>query len=140
MKITKYQHQTQYYETDQMRIIHHSNYIRWFEEARTDYLAQLGLPYTEMENNQVGIPVLAVSCQYKSMTRFGDTVEIEVAVTKYNGIKMNIEYVVCDKITGAVRCTGETSHCFMSSTGELVSIKKSYPAWHEVFQKMLTTA
>ena len=37
-----YQHTVQYYETDKMGIVHHSNYIRWMEEARVAYLAQLG--------------------------------------------------------------------------------------------------
>ena len=40
-----YTHQTQYYETDQMGIIHHSNYIRWMEEARVAYMEELGFPY-----------------------------------------------------------------------------------------------
>lgn len=40
-----YQHKVQYYETDQMKVVHHSNYIRWFEEARIDYMEQLGMPY-----------------------------------------------------------------------------------------------
>lgn len=40
-----YQHKVQYYETDQMGIVHHSNYIRWFEEARTDYMEKMGMGY-----------------------------------------------------------------------------------------------
>lgn len=138
MTIKKYQHKAQYYETDQMGIIHHSNYVRWFEEARIDYLDQAGLPYRELEENHVGIPVLSVSCQYKNMTRFGDTVEIEVKPVKYNGIKMVIEYRITEKESGQIRCTGETSHCFLSDQGELVSIKKSHPKWHQTFQEMLT--
>ena len=37
-------HKAQYYETDQMGIIHHSNYIRWFEEARVGFLEEIGYP------------------------------------------------------------------------------------------------
>ena len=47
----EYVHQAQYYETDQMGIIHHSNYIRWMEEARTDVLEQIGLPYDRSEEH-----------------------------------------------------------------------------------------
>ena len=43
-KIMNYIHQAQYYETDQMGIIHHSNYIRWMEEARIAYMDELGFP------------------------------------------------------------------------------------------------
>lgn len=51
-KITPYIRNVAYYETDQMGIVHHSNYIRWFEEARIDFLAQIGLPYSKMEEEE----------------------------------------------------------------------------------------
>ena len=44
-----YLHKVQYYETDQMGFVHHANYLRWFEEARLDFLEQIGLPYPMME-------------------------------------------------------------------------------------------
>ena len=44
-----YIHKVQYYETDMMGVAHHANYIRWMEEARIDFMDQLGFPYTEME-------------------------------------------------------------------------------------------
>ncbi len=53
MKLHTYEHRTQYYETDQMGIIHHSNYIRWFEEARTDLMRQMGIGYDEMEGQGI---------------------------------------------------------------------------------------
>ena len=57
MKLHTYEHRTQYYETDQMGIIHHSNYIRWFEEARTDLMRQMGIGYDEMEGQGIISPV-----------------------------------------------------------------------------------
>ena len=44
-----YRHKVQYYETDKMGITHHSNYIRWMEEARIDFLAQIGWNYERLE-------------------------------------------------------------------------------------------
>ena len=58
MKLKAYEHQTQYYETDQMGVIHHSNYIRWFEEARIDLMRQMGIGYEEMEAQGIISPVL----------------------------------------------------------------------------------
>ena len=84
----KYEHKTQYYETDQMGIIHHSNYIRWFEEARIDFMDHCGFSYAQMEKDGLISPVLSVSCEYKTMTHFGDTVEIETEITRYNSIKL----------------------------------------------------
>ena len=90
MEIKPYEHKTQYYETDQMGIIHHSNYIRWFEEARVNLMEQLGMGYDVMEEQGVISPVLSIHCEYKSMTHFGDTVVILPLLKEYNGIKMTI--------------------------------------------------
>ncbi|MFQ9127202.1 MAG: acyl-CoA thioesterase [Butyricicoccaceae bacterium] len=67
------EHKVQYYETDGMGIVHHSNYIRWFEEARVDLLEQLGFGYDRIEAEGYSGPVLEVACQYKTMSRFGET-------------------------------------------------------------------
>lgn len=137
MELKRYEHKTQYYETDQMGIIHHSNYIRWFEEARTDVLEQLGMGYYEMERQGIIIPVLSVRCEYKSMTRYGDTVVIVPVMRFYNGVKMTLEYTVMDKATGEVRCVGETSHCFLNREGRPTSLKRSYTAIDEIFRKCI---
>jgi acyl-CoA thioester hydrolase len=120
-----------------MGIVHHSNYIRWFEEGRTEALEQLGLSYASMEEMGVISPVLSVQCEYKTMTRFGDTVVIKCEVIKYNGIRMEIEYVVSDKESGEVRCSGKTSHCFLNKDGKIVSLKKDYCNMHQKIKLML---
>ena len=61
-----YNHTVQYYETDKMGITHHSNYIRWMEEARVDFLKQIGWDYDKLEEIGVISPVTEVSCKYKS--------------------------------------------------------------------------
>ena len=74
IKIRPYEHHAKYYETDQMGIIHHSNYIKWMEEARMDLMDQIGLSYKQMEEMEIISPVLSVSCEYHSMVHFDDTV------------------------------------------------------------------
>ena len=128
-----YSHKVQYYETDQMGIVHHSNYVRWFEEARTDMMENIGFGYAEMEAAGVLSPVLSVECEYKTMTRFGEVVIINLEIKKYNGIRMEVEYKVCDRETNEVRCIGKTSHCFINKVGKIVSLKKDYP---DIYQKV----
>ena len=65
----KYRHIVQYYETDKMGITHHSNYIRWMEEARIDFLRQIGWDYAKLESLGIISPVIAVDCKYKKSTR-----------------------------------------------------------------------
>ena len=58
-----YRHTVQYYETDKMGITHHSNYIRWMEEARVDFLAQIGWDYAMLEEMGVISPVIGIECK-----------------------------------------------------------------------------
>ncbi len=128
MEIKTYQHKVQYYETDCMGIVHHSNYIRWFEEARTDFLEQLGIGYDKMEQMGILSPVVSVGCEYKTMAKFGETVIIEAKIKEYNGVSLVLDYVVSDKLTGEVRAVGTSKHCFISSAdGAVIVMKRKYP-------------
>ena len=122
-----YEHKVQYYETDGMGIVHHSNYIRWFEEARVDLLEQLGFGYDRIEEAGYSGPVLEVSCQYKTMSKFGETVRIEASITQYNGVRMTLHYDVYDKATGTLRCTGDSRHCFINAEGKPAILKRCWP-------------
>lgn len=132
-----YEHKAQYYETDQMGMIHHSNYIRWFESARIDFMDQIGVNYRSMEEEGIISPVLAVSCEYKSMVHFDDVVTIELCIQSYNGIKLCITYTIRDKETKEIRTLGESRHCFLNREGKPVSLKKAAPRFHEAFMKCL---
>ncbi|MDO4325271.1 MAG: acyl-CoA thioesterase [bacterium] len=137
MEFQAYEHKVQYYETDQMGIVHHSNYIRWFEEARCDMMEQMGMGYQRMEEHGIVCPVLTMYCEYKSMTHFGETVEIHCILKEYNGVKMTVEYSVMDKETEKVRCIGESRHCFLSKGGRPVSLKKQYLEMDQIFRRCL---
>lgn len=126
-KIRPYEHHAKYYETDQMGVIHHSNYIKWMEEARMDLMDQMGLSYRQMEAMEIISPVLSVSVDYRSMVHFDDTVVIVTKLTKYNGIKMEVEYEMYDKESGELRTTAHSSHCFLNRSGHPISLKRSYP-------------
>ena len=88
----KYSRSVNYYETDQMGIVHHSNYIRYFEEARLHWMDEIGLSYSGLEELGVIIPVTFVDCRYKDPVRFGDTISISVRISKFDGIKMEFAY------------------------------------------------
>ena len=128
-----YEHRVQYYETDQMKIVHHSNYIRWFEEARIDCIEQLGMPYTEMEAAGIVSPVISVEAEYIRMVRFGDVVKIQAKIKEYNGIKLTIGYEVIDNKTNMVHCKGLSRHCFLNEAGRPISLKREYPEYHQMF-------
>ena len=129
-RMIAYRHTAQYYETDRMGIIHHSNYIRWMEEARIDFLRQQGVRYSELEASGLVSPIFEVKCQYKRMVRFEDVVAIEVSVVKYSGVKLILSYRMTNETSGELCAEGETTSCFMNSEGKLISLKKEYPGLH----------
>ena len=131
--MTQYRHQAKYYETDQMGIIHHSNYIRWMEEARIAMMEEMGFSYRRMEELGIISPVLSVQCEYKNMVHFDDTVRIEVDIKQYNGIKLTVNYRMINETTGQVCTLGESSHCFLNREGKLISLKKSCPECDAAF-------
>ena len=135
-KIYTYYRRAQYHETDQMGIIHHSNYVKWMEEARMDLMDQMGLSYKQMEEMEIISPVLSIAVEYHSMVHFDDTVVIQTKLVKYNGIKMEVEYVMTDKETGELRTTARSSHCFLNRSGKPISLKRSYPELDTKFFEM----
>lgn len=124
----EYVHQTQYYETNQMGVIHHSNYIYWMEEARSAYLEGLQVPYHSIEKAGIVIPLLSIHCDYKSMSHFGDTIIIKVRLTDFNGVKFSLSYEMKDKKTDEIRAKGSSQHCFTKKDGHPAMIKRELPA------------
>ena len=121
-----YRHKVHYYETDKMGFVHHSNYIRWFEEARTDFFDKVGAPYTLTESLGLISPVLTVQCEYKKSCYFGETVLIYVTLEKVENVRFYVSYRVTS-VDGELRATGTSSHCFLNEEGKVTSLKKVQP-------------
>ncbi|MFU0826176.1 MAG: hypothetical protein ACFWTJ_01390 [Lachnoclostridium sp.] len=127
-----YTRQAMYYETDQMGIIHHSNYIRWFEEARLHFLEQIHINYEKLESLGILIPVLSVSCEYKSSVHFNDKVIILPKITYFNGFKMTVNYRIIDSNNHTLKAYGESRHCFVNKDFKPINMKKSYKDIYEI--------
>lgn len=130
-----YIHKIKYYETDKMGITHHSNYIRFMEEARVDFMEQLGWGYDKMEAEGIGSPVIGITCDYKKSTTFPDELTIEVKVLKLSALKIVIDYTMTVK--GAIACKATSTHCFLDSTGRPVPIEKKYPDFYNKLKEFL---
>ncbi len=125
----EYTHSVQYYETDKMGIVHHSNHVRWMEEARVDYLKQLGFPYERLEAMGVFSPVVAVECRYKASATFPDAVRIAVSVESFNGLRLRLRYEMRNGDRPVA--VGSSEHCFLDGDGKLLRLKRDCPALYE---------
>ncbi len=132
-----YERKINYYETDKMGVVHHSNYIRYFEEARCYWMEDMGLPFELLEENGITIPVLGVNIEYKHHVSFGDTIRIKLFIKEYTSVRMTVVYEVTDKKTGVVVNVGETKHCFTTKELKPISLKRVKPEFDEKFRKLL---
>ena len=135
-----YRHLVQYYETDMMGIAHHANYIRWMEEARIDFMNQIGFPYAAMEAQGVVSPVKAVSCQYLRPCTFGDEMEITVSIASFNGVVLTLTYDVRKAGAGEAACTASSQHVFLDREGRFVRMKRVMPDFCEAVQSEIAKA
>lgn len=131
MRVKPYVRLANYYETDQMRIIHHANYVHWMEEARVDIMEQIGFGYEKMESMGVYCPVLGISTEYKAMVRFNEQVLIECRIAEYTGLKLTMLYRITKLDTGELCTLGESRHGFLDAEGHIISLKRSYPEIHK---------
>ena len=130
-----YERKINYYETDRMGVVHHSNYIRFMEEARCKWLESLDMPFSLMEENGVTIPVLGVNCEYKYHVTFGDVIVISLFIKEYSGVRMTIGYTIINKENGKIVLTGETKHCFTDKSLKPINLKKRAPEFSAKFEK-----
>ena len=71
-----------YNETDKMGIVHHSNYLKFFELARIEWLEKLKMPYEEIEKNNIILPVFKCDLKFLKPLVFGDSFYIKVKCIK----------------------------------------------------------
>ena len=132
-----YQRPVQYYETDRMQIVHHSNYIRWMEEIRVAFMTQKGVPYDQMEHNGILMPVLGVTCSYHIPFQFGETFQATCKITEYNGVRLALSYEIYKP--GESRCcvTGTSQHCFTNNDRKPLRLPRQNPELHQLFLSLL---
>lgn len=132
-----FERKVNYYETDRMGVVHHSNYIRYLEEARCAWMESIEMPFSLLEENGITIPVLGVNCTYKYHVTFDDIIIIEPFVKEYSGVRMTVGYNVKDKKTDKTVLIGETKHCFTDKNLKPINLKKYNPEFSNKFQKLL---
>ena len=128
-----YKRKAYYHETDQMGVIHHSNYFRWLEEARIELMIKIGLPYELMEKRGIISPIIDASAKYIKPISFADTAYISLNIVKYNGVKLEIEYEIKNQ-NGDLCVKANTTSCFVKDNN-VVSLKREYVEFDEAFRR-----
>lgn len=129
-----YRHKVQVYETDNMGITHHSNYVRFMEEARVDLMERLGFGYDKVVEQGVSSPVMAISCEFKRPTTYPDIIDIEVVVLEMSTLKLKFGYSM--KVDGKIVFKGESLHCFLDANGRPVAYAERFPEITQAFANL----
>lgn len=125
-KVFSYRWKVCYYETDAMRVVHHSNYLRWMETARVAWLDAVGLNFRKLEEEGLTSPVTGIEVSYKRPALFDDEVEIRLWPGHYDGLRLLFYYEIWRG--EELLLTGLSRHCFTDlATGRVLSLPRSRP-------------
>ena len=113
-------------ETDMMGVVHHSNYFRWFEMARVEYLRQVGVLLTDMMAEDIVFPITDVDCKYRASAKFDDYILIEAVLAKVSKVKMLFTYRVLREADGLLLATGSTQNAFTNKQGKIIRLPDKY--------------
>lgn len=122
-----------YSETDQMGIVHHSNYIHYLEVARIEFLDAIGIPYKDLESQGYRLPVIGLNIDYKRPAYFDDEIRIALTIARSPSIKMQIDYQLFSRDNLLV--SAWTKHAFVNPQG--MPIKPPVVFWDNVAKALL---
>lgn len=117
-----------YAETDQMGVAHHTAYLVWFEEGRSDYMRARGASYQAFEREGFFLPVVECYARYVAPARYDRRVTVRTWVSELKSRSLTFEYEVVDTETGEVLATGFTRHLCTDRTGRPRRIPESWRA------------
>ena len=132
----EYTRPVHYYETDKMGVVHHSNYIRWLEEARTFFFNDANLAYFETESYGVMSPVTDVTMKFRRFVRYGDSFTVRLEMIKYTGVRFRIAYTVVNQ-EGELLLEAESGHAFVNSEIKPISLAHAIPHRHELMKELM---
>lgn len=115
-------------ETDMMGVVHHANYLRWFEMGRVAYLRSCGIALGELMEEDIIFPITKVEVSYKNSCTFDDEFEVQTVMSGFNKAKMDFSYKVIRMRDGAVAVEGHTRNVFTDREGRIVRLA---PKWFD---------
>ena len=126
-----------YAETDQMGIVHHSNYPIWFEAGRTDFIRKNGMPYSKIEEEGVLLPLIELKCCFKGAAKYGDDVIVKTRIKELSYTRVVFYYEVYKSDAPNIITTGETMHAWATKELKPINIRKYMPHIYEMFKAVV---
>jgi acyl-CoA thioester hydrolase len=111
-----------YGDTDQMGVAYYANYLRWFEQGRSEFLRQIGLPYSRIEEQGFHFPVIEVNCRYADSARYDEVIEITTELTELGRASLSFAYRISHQSNNGLLASGSTKHACIDHSGKVARI------------------
>lgn len=118
-----------YQETDSMGIVHHSNYVTFLEEGRSDYARQRGHPYSTFEKEGLYLAVTEVNVRYIKPAHYEQEIVVCSWITAMQSRGMSFSYEIVDATTRELLTTAQTRHICINEAGQVARLPDSWRAW-----------
>ena len=125
--------EVRYAETDKMGIVHHSVYPIWYELARTKFIKEIGVSYSEMEDMGIMTPLAELSCKYVYPADYEDILTIKVCISKLTPARVVFNYEVFKEGIEKPINIGSTTHAWVGKNLRPLNLKKEFP---EIYYKI----
>ena len=113
-------------ETDLMGVVHHSNYLRWFEMARVEYLRRAKVMLPELITAGILFPITDVQCRYVQSARFDEIVRVEAELVDFSRVKLCFSYRVLRDTDDILLAEGATKNVFTGANGKIARLPQLY--------------
>ena len=111
-----------YAETDQMRVVYHSNYLIWCEIGRTEFIRALGTPYAELERQNVTLAVVEASLRFHSAARYDNLIRVTTTISDVRSRTITFEYVITNAESGERFVTASTKLASLTRDSRLTTL------------------
>ena len=123
----KVEHRVHFYETDQMGVVHHANYFRWFELGRVEYLRAIGVTLVELINDNILFPITAIDAKFHAPARYDDLISIETTPIELTKAKLVFDYKITLAGDEKILVTGHSLNVFTdASSGKIIRVPEKY--------------
>jgi len=116
------EHRIAFYETDAMTVVHHANYLHFFERARVEWLQEHDQPYSEYVEQDIHFAVTQAQVNYHRSSRFNDLLRITTWMEWVRGASLSMAYRV--ERDGELIASGQTEHAAVSGEGRVRRIPR----------------
>jgi len=138
-----------YKETDQMAVVHHANYVSWFEIGRTEMMRDLGIAYRDMEALGLLLPVLDIKIEYHAPARYDDCIAVYTKLTDYSAVRLQYHYDIrrINKTStykyfkepeGELLASGYTLHMWLNKQWRPARLDRLAPDIYESLEQMVS--